>query len=49
MLGAPASKTNFLNKAPKENCDEKVSASGGHNVVVDEHDDEDLVDLGQGR
>ena len=46
MLGAPASMTNFLNKASKENCDEKVSASGDYNVVVDEHDDEDLVDLG---
>ena len=25
MLGAPASKTNFLNKTPKEDRDEKVS------------------------
>ena len=49
MLGAPASKTNFLNKAPKENCDEKVSVFGDYNAVVDEHDDEDLVDFGQRR
>ena len=45
MLGAPASKTNFLNKTPKEDRDEKVFVF----FVVDEYDDEDLVDLGQRR
>ena len=49
VLGAPASKTNFLNKTPKEDHDEKVSVFGDYNAVVDEHDDEDLVDFGQRR